>query len=60
MVDCQVAVRQKESMNETLFMQTVLIINLFYPYLTPCFKWEEKNFSDDPIFIQFDSKSGRG
>jgi hypothetical protein len=40
MMDTQLAVRKKGSMDEDLFIDTMLAYKALYPNLAPRFKWE--------------------
>ncbi len=53
--DSQVAVRQKGSMDENLFMKTVLFYKSLYPNLSPHFKWEGNMLIQGAILIKSDS-----
>ena len=58
-IDLQVCIRKKGSMDETLFIETVLFYKSLYPNLARKFKWDGDHLIEDSIFFKTDSGPGR-
>lgn len=58
-VDRHIAVQKKGSIDETLFISTLLFYKPLYPNLEPRFKWKGDKIVKGPIFIKTDSNLGR-
>ncbi len=58
-VDTQIAVCTKGSMDEALFIKTVSFYKSLYPNLAPRFKWDGDRLIEGPIFIKTDSGPGQ-
>lgn len=58
-VNTQIAVRTKGSMDETLFIKTFLFYKSLFPNLAPRFKWDGDRLIKGPIFIKADCSHGK-
>ncbi len=59
-MDTYAAVRRKGSMDEDIFIQTVLFYCSLYPNLSQRFKFSKDNtVFEGPIFVKMDSSLGR-
>ncbi len=54
-IDTQIAIRTKGSMDDNLFIETVLFYKSLFPNLAPRFKWNGDQLIKGPIFTKTNS-----